>query len=67
MAGKQCKFSDKKAEKRPLFDEIWLEFQISYQRTPCTTFFGIKEVVKLSVSRCECELKMARTTSKRNQ
>ena len=67
MAGKQCKFSDKKAGKRPLFDEIRLEFQILYQRTPCTTFFGIKEVVKLSVFKCECELKVVRTTSKRNQ
>ena len=35
MAGKQCEFSAKKAGKRPLFEEIWLEFQILYQWTPC--------------------------------
>ena len=27
MTGKQCEFSAKKAGKRPLFDEIWLEYQ----------------------------------------
>ena len=35
MAGKQFEFSAKKAGKGPLFDEIWLEFQILYQWTPC--------------------------------
>ena len=33
MAGKECEFSAKKAGKRLLFDEIWLEFQILYQWT----------------------------------
>ena len=28
-------FSAKKAGKRPLFDETWLEFQILYQSTLC--------------------------------
>ena len=35
VAGKQYVFQPEKAGKRLLFYENWLEFQISYQWTPC--------------------------------